>query len=56
MKANEFDEWLDRYIEEKGINLDEPFPLEVDGIGHLFDYASIIEQMKHTSNSEQEKI
>lgn len=56
MKANEFDEWLDRYIEEKGINLDEPFSLEVDGIGHLFDYASIIEQMKHTSKSEQEKI
>ena len=23
MKANEFDEWLDKYIEEKGINLDE---------------------------------
>ena len=56
MKANEFDEWLDRYIEEKGINLDEPFSLEVDGIGHLFDYASIIEQMKHTRKSEQEKI
>lgn len=56
MKANEFDEWLDKYIEEKGINLDEPFSLEVDGIGHLFDYASIIEQMKHTSKSEQEKI
>lgn len=56
MKANGFDEWLDRYIEEKGINLDEPFSLEVDGIGHLFDYASIIEQMKHTSKSEQEKI
>lgn len=56
MKANEFDEWLDRYIEEKGINLDEPFSLEVDGIGHLFDYASIIEQMKNTSKSEQEKI
>lgn len=56
MKANGFDEWLDRYIEEKGINLDESFSLEVDGIGHLFDYASIIEQMKHTSKSEQEKI
>lgn len=56
MKKNEFDEWLDKYIEEKGINLDEPFSLEVDGIGHLFDYASIIEQMKHTSKSEQEKI
>ena len=56
MKANEFDDWLDKYIEEKGINLDEPFSLEVDGIGHLFDYASIIEQMKHTSKSEQEKI
>ena len=56
MKANGFDEWLDRYIEEKGINLDEPFSLEVNGIGHLFDYASIIEQMKHTSKSEQEKI
>ena len=28
MKANEFDDWLDKYIEEKGINLDEPFSLE----------------------------
>lgn len=56
MKKNEFDEWLDKYIEEKGINLDEPFSLEVDGVGHLFDYASIIEQIKHTSKSEQEKI
>lgn len=56
MKTNEFDEWIDKYIEEKGINLDELFSLEVDGIGHLFDYASIIEQIKCTSKSEQEKI
>lgn len=56
MKKNEFDEWLDKFIEEKEINLDEPFSIEVDGIGHLFDYASIIEQIKHTSKSQQEKI
>lgn len=56
MKKNEFDEWLDKYIEEKGINLEETFSLEIDGVGHLFDYASIIEQMKCTSKGEQEKI
>lgn len=56
MKKNEFDEWLDKYIEEKGINLEETFSLEIDGAGHLFDYASIIEQMKCTSKGEQEKI
>lgn len=56
MKKNEFDEWLDKYIEEKGINLEEIFSLEIDGVGHLFDYASIIEQMKCTSKGEQEKI
>lgn len=56
MDNEEFESWLDKYIKEKGINLDEPFSLEVDGVGHLFDYASIIEQMKHTSKSEQEKI
>ena len=41
MKKNEFDEWLDKYIEEKGINLEETFSLEIDGVGHLFDNASI---------------
>lgn len=56
MKNIEFNKWLDRYIEEKGINLEETFFLEIDGIGHLFDYASVIEQMKSTSKSEQEKI
>lgn len=56
VKDKEFNEWLDKYIEEKGINLEETFSLEIDGIGHLFDYASIIEQMKCTSKSEQEKI
>lgn len=56
MNKSEFDLWIDKYIEEKGIDLEETFSLEIDGIGHLFSYASIIEQLKCSSKDEQEKI
>ncbi len=55
MKKNEFNEWLDKYIDEKGIHLEETFSIDVYGKEHLFDYASIIKQIKCTSRSEQEK-
>lgn len=55
-KKVEFNNWLDKFIEEKGINLEETFSLEVDGVGHLFDYESIVEQIKNTSKEEQEAI
>ena len=41
-KKDEFNNWLDKFIEEKGISLEETFSLEVDGVGHLFDYENIL--------------
>ena len=55
-KENEFNNWLDKFLEEKGIQLEESFTIEVDGVSHLFDYESIVEQIKNASKEQQDKI
>ncbi len=55
-KDNKFNNWLDKFIKEKGINLSESFTVDVDGVGHLFDYENIVEQIKNTSPKQQEGI
>ena len=55
-KENEFNNWLDKFLEEKGIQLEESFTIEVDGVSHLFDYESIVEQIKNASKKQQDKI
>lgn len=56
MRYSEFNDWLDNFIKEKNINSDETFSIEVDGVGHLFDYKSLIEQIKNASEKKQEVI
>jgi len=47
-----FNKWLDTFIEEKGIDLEEYF--EIDN--NLIPYGVIIEHIKITSNEEQKQI
>ena len=51
-----FDEWLDTFIEEKGIDLDEIFSIESNGESHYFELGNVIENIKATSKEEQEEI
>lgn len=55
-KKDEFNNWLDKFIEEKGISLEETFSLEVDGVGHLFDYENILDQIKTATDKEKKGI
>ena len=51
-----FDEWLDTFIEEKGIDLDEIFSIESNGEIHYFELGNVIENIKATSKEEAVKI
>lgn len=51
-----FDKWLDTFIKEKGIDLDEIFSIESNGETHYFELGNVIENIKATSKEEQEEI
>lgn len=55
-KRKEFINWLDIFLEEKDIELQERFEINVDGVPNNFAYLNVIEQIKITSDEEQEKI
>lgn len=55
-KRKEFINWLDTFLEEKDIELQERFEINVDGVSNNFAYLNVIEQIKITSDEEQEKI
>lgn len=55
-KRKEFIKWLDLFIAEKGIAVEERFEIVVDGVPNNFAYFNIIEQIKRTSDDEQAKI
>lgn len=55
-KRKEFINWLDTFLEEKDIELQERFEINVDGVPNNFAYLNVIEQIKITSDEEQEKI
>lgn len=55
-KREKFINWLDTFIVEKGIAPEERFEIIVDGVPNNFAYLNIIEQIKITSDEEQEKI
>lgn len=55
-KRKEFIKWLDLFIAEKGIAVEERFEIIVDGVPNNFAYFNIIEQIKRTSDDEQAKI
>lgn len=51
-----FNNWLDTFINEKGISLDDTFEIEEKGILHIFEIGNIVETIKATSPREQAEI
>ena len=51
-----FNQWLDTFIQEKGIDLDYTFTIEDEGITHIFELGNVIENIKTTSKEEQNAI
>lgn len=55
-EETEFNKWLDTFIEEKGIDLNETFTIEENGQLHIFEIGNIVENIKTTTQKEQEEI
>ena len=53
MERAKFIKWLDRYIQEKEINLEETFEFNYNKDVHIFDYGYVVEAMKLTCVEEQ---
>lgn len=53
---SKFNEWLNTFIEEKGIDLEESFEIEVAGVENFFTYEVVIEHILIASPTEQSKI
>ncbi|RTL26950.1 MAG: hypothetical protein EKK55_07015 [Rhodocyclaceae bacterium] len=53
---NAFAKWLDTFLSEKGIDLDDTFTIETDANTHIFDYAAVAGAMKTTGAREQAAI
>lgn len=51
-----FNNWLDTFIDEKGIALDDIFTIEENGEQHIFEIGNIIETIKATTPKEQAEI
>lgn len=51
-----FEKWLDRFIEEKDIDITEEFKAEKDGVSKIFSYKDVLNNIKTTSENEQGKI
>lgn len=51
-----FNKWLDTFIEEKGIDLDDTFTIEKNEQMHIFEVGNIVENIKATSPKEQAQI
>lgn len=55
-EETDFNKWLDTFIEEKGIDLNETFEIEANGQLHIFEIGNIVENIKITTQEEQEQI
>lgn len=55
-KENSFNKWLDTFIEEKGISLEDTFSLEEDENFHIFEVGNVIENIKLAPPEEQAQI
>ena len=51
-----FNKWLDTFIEEKGIDLDETFEIVENNNTHIFEIGNVIENIKIAPPSEQAQI
>jgi len=53
---NTFTKWLDTFIEEKGIDLDDTFELEGPSGMNFMSYGVVVEHIKLTQGEEQKMI
>tara|TARA_R100000734_G_C3250388_1_gene52163 strand:+ start:382 stop:633 length:252 start_codon:yes stop_codon:yes gene_type:complete len=53
---NNFNNWLDTFIDEKNINKHDTFEINKNGTLNIISYGSIIDHIKITSKQEQEQI
>ena len=53
---NNFNNWLDTFIDEKNINKHDTFEINKNGTLNIISYESIIDHIKITSKQEQEQI
>ena len=53
---NNFNNWLDTFIDEKNINKHDTFEINKNGTLNIISYGSIINHIKITSKQEQEQI
>jgi len=51
-----FNQWLNTYIEESNINLNDTFEINKNGTLNIISYGSIVERIKNTTKQEQDKI
>lgn len=56
VEENSFNKWLDTFIEEKGISLEDTFSLEGDENFHIFEVGNVIENIKIAPPEEQAQI
>lgn len=51
-----FEKWLDEFMLEKGIDLEETFTVDGKNMGALFDYGYVIDCIKYAEKGLQENI
>lgn len=51
-----FNKWLDTFLEEKGIDLEQGFELEGSWGTNFFTYGVVVEAIKNTGKEEQKAI
>lgn len=51
-----FEKWLDNFIEEKEIDLNDTFEIENNEFVNIFDYGYVVDSIKTTSTEEKYKI
>lgn len=56
VEENSFNKWLDTFIAEKGIKLEDTFSLDGDESFHIFEVGNIIENIKIAPPEEQTQI
>jgi len=52
----DFNTWIDTFVDEKGINIEETFDVEGESGLNIVPVGVVIEHMKITSPQEQQKI
>ena len=55
-RKSDFENWLDTFIEEKGIDLNQIIEIKTDNNTHFFEIGNIVDNIKVTTKEEQAKI